>query len=64
MTEISLPQDPALAAAVLEIETHIAEDGWDQPARLYALVDTAPLVAQEPALAARWGSTRPRPRAR
>ena len=31
---------PALAAAVLEIESHIADGGWDQPARLYALVDT------------------------
>ena len=48
MTEISLPQDPALAAAVLEIESHIADAGWDQPARLYALVDTARIVAQEP----------------
>ena len=48
----ALPEDPALAAAVLEIETHVAQDGWDQPARLYALVDTATLVAQEPALAA------------
>lgn len=47
-----LPEDPALAAAVLEIEAHVARDGWDQPARLYALVDTAALVAQEPALAA------------
>ena len=37
--------DPALAAAVLEIESHIAAEGWDQPARLYALVDTAALVA-------------------
>jgi hypothetical protein len=37
---------------VLEIEAHVAQDGWDQPARLYALVDTATLVAQEPALAA------------
>lgn len=55
MTELSLPQDPALAAAVLEIEAHIAEAGWDQPARLYALVDTARLVAQEPALAAQMG---------
>ncbi len=49
---IALPEDPALAAAVLEIEAHVAGDGWDQPARLYALVDTAELVAQEPALAA------------
>ncbi len=47
-----LPEDPALAAAVLEIEAHVAQAGWDQPARLYALVDTARLVAQEPALAA------------
>ena len=43
--------DPALAAAVLEIEQHIATSGWDQPARLYALVPTAELVAKEPALA-------------
>jgi hypothetical protein len=47
--------DPALAAAVLEIEDHIADAGWDQPARLYALVDTASLVAHEPALAAAMG---------
>ena len=49
---VALPEDPALAAAVLEIEAHVAQDGWDKPARLYALVDTATLVAQEPALAA------------
>ncbi|KRE95273.1 hypothetical protein ASG76_06315 [Nocardioides sp. Soil774] len=48
----ALPEDPALATAVLEIEAHVAQSGWDQPARLYALVDTAELVAQEPALAA------------
>lgn len=50
-----LDVDPALAAAVLEIESHIAGDGWDQPARLYALVDTAALVAREPALASMMG---------
>jgi hypothetical protein len=55
MTETSIPQDPALAAAVLEIENHIAQAGWDQPARLYALVDTARIVAQEPDLAAQMG---------
>jgi hypothetical protein len=43
--------DPALASAVLEIEEHIATGGWDQPARLYALVPTAELVAKEPVLA-------------
>jgi hypothetical protein len=55
MTETSIPQDPALAAAVLEIENHIAQSGWDQPARLYALVETARIVAQEPDLAAQMG---------
>ena len=40
---------------MLEIESHIAEAGWDQPARLYALVNTADLVRQEPDLAAAMG---------
>ena len=50
-----LDAEPALASAVLEIESHIAAGGWDQPARLYALVDTARLVEHEPALAAAMG---------
>lgn len=50
-----LEGDPALAAAVLELESHAATGGWDQPARLYALVETARLVASEPALAAATG---------
>ena len=50
-----LEVDPALAAAVLEIESHIAAGGWDQPARLYALVPTSELVEREPALAAAMG---------
>lgn len=50
-----LDADPALASAVLEIEAHLADGGWDQQARLYALVDTVNLVAQEPALAAEMG---------
>lgn len=50
-----LDADPALAAAVLEVEQHAASLGWDQPARLFALVDTAELVAAEPALAAAMG---------
>ena len=54
-----LDADPALAAAVLEIETHVADAGWDQPARLYALVDTARLVAQEPTLAESMGLSEP-----
>ncbi len=53
MSELDV--DPALAAAVLEIESHLAGSGWDQPARLYALVDTAQLVEREPSLAAAMG---------
>jgi hypothetical protein len=54
-----LDGDPALAAAVLDIESHLADGGWDQPARLYALVDTAQLVRREPALAASMGLDAP-----
>ncbi len=43
--------DVALRSVVLEIERHAAEAGWDQPARLFALVPTADLLAQEPGLA-------------
>lgn len=53
--DYDLDVDPALARAVLEIETHHSGAGWDQPASLYALVDTAELVAAEPALAAALG---------
>ncbi len=49
------PADPVLAAAVREIEAHASEAGWDQPARLYALVPTSDLLAREPALAAAMG---------
>ena len=58
--DYDLDVDPALAAAVLEIEAHHAAEGWDQPAGLYALVDTAELVAHEPALAAALGLDAPR----
>jgi hypothetical protein len=50
-----LDVDPALASAVLEIEQHASTLGWDQPAKLFALVDTAQLVQREPALAAAMG---------
>ena len=45
-------EEVALKAAVHEIESHVAGSGWDQPARIYALVDTASLVRREPTLAA------------
>jgi hypothetical protein len=43
--------DAALRAAVREIEGYAAESGWDQPARLFALVPTQDLLAREPSLA-------------
>ena len=40
-----------LAAAVREIEAHVAESGWDQPARLFALVESRDILARQPDLA-------------
>ena len=47
--------EQGLAAAVLEIERHAAAGGWNQPARLFALVETTELVAREPQLAGSLG---------
>lgn len=44
-----------LTRAVLEIDGYAAGLGWDQPARLFALVDTAHLRTHEPALADQLG---------
>ncbi|HEY5836096.1 PPA1309 family protein [Streptomyces sp.] len=44
-----------LTRAVLEIDAYASGLGWDQPARLFALVDTARLRAQEPGLADQLG---------
>ena len=53
---MSVPLLPdALAAAVREVERHVAANGWDQPPRLFALADTARLLAEEPQLAAQLG---------
>lgn len=41
----------ALVAALVEVERHVGRLGWDQPARLFALVPTAQLLAAEPGLA-------------
>ena len=46
-----------LARAVAEIERHVADDGWDQPARLYALAPTDDLVTLEPTSPTDWVST-------
>lgn len=44
-----------LETTVVEIELHAARTGWDQPAKLFALVDTGELAQQEPALAEQLG---------
>ncbi|TLQ43877.1 PPA1309 family protein [Streptomyces marianii] len=59
MSNVS-PGGPPMAAspltrAVLEIDEYASGLGWDQPARLFALVDTAQLRTQEPGLAAQLG---------
>lgn len=53
-TPVETPVDEAeqaLKTAVREIEAYAAEAGWDQPARLFALVPTADLLQREPGLA-------------
>jgi hypothetical protein len=54
MSEADVPPSPEevhLALAVMEIEAHVADAGWDQPGRLYALVETQNLLEHEPELA-------------
>jgi hypothetical protein len=41
----------SLAEVVREVEAHAARAGWDQPAQLFALVDTTELLEREPHLA-------------
>lgn len=47
------PESTDLVAVLLEIERHVGTAGWDQPARLFALVATDRLLAAEPGLADR-----------
>lgn len=49
------PAATPLTRAVLEIDEYVGGLGWDQPARLFALVDTDRLRAEEPGLARRLG---------
>lgn len=51
------PAPAALKAVVAELELHADATGWDRPPTLYALVDTAELVAAEPTLASQLGLT-------
>lgn len=52
---MQLMPDSPLRRVTLEIESHVARDGWDQAPRLYALVKTSDLIEQEPALAEQLG---------
>ncbi|HEY5822631.1 MAG TPA: PPA1309 family protein [Propionibacteriaceae bacterium] len=54
MADLSSHRD-ALIAALIDLEHHVAEAGWDQVPRLFALVRTEVLVASEPALAEQLG---------
>ncbi|WP_232821873.1 PPA1309 family protein [Desertihabitans aurantiacus] len=49
------PVRTALLAALVELERHVGEQGFDQAPRLFALVRTDDLVAAEPALAEHLG---------
>lgn len=42
-----------LIACLADIERHVSSAGWDQPARLFALVGTAQLLELEPQLRGR-----------
>lgn len=49
------PPTTSLEKALAEVERHAAAAGWDRPPQLFALVETADLLAREPGLAARVG---------
>ena len=51
---MELLRDP-LQSVVGEVEGHVAESGWDQPPRLFALVPTEDLLRAEPQLAQTMG---------
>lgn len=48
-----------LLTALVEIESFVGRAGWDQPARLFALVSTTDLLAAEPSLAGQLKKTGP-----
>ena len=48
-----------LVAALVEVERHVGRSGWDQPARIFALVPTREFIAAEPSLAAQFAAANP-----
>lgn len=49
------PRHASLVAALTDIERFVGHGGWDQPARLFALVETDVLIAADPAIAEQLG---------
>lgn len=47
---MSEPDASRLVACLADIERHVSGNGWDQPARLFALVTTSSLLELEPQL--------------
>jgi len=47
--------DAPLQAVVVEVESHVAEAGWDQPPQLFSLVETEQLLREQPQLTATMG---------
>jgi hypothetical protein len=47
--------NPSLHTVLLELSEQVAAEGWDQPPRLFALVSTADLQRDDPAMAAQLG---------
>jgi len=45
-----MSNDSVLADTVRELDQHVAEGGWDQSARLFAIVPTADLATDHPEL--------------
>ena len=45
--------DDRLIACLMDVERHVSSHGWDQPARLFALVTTSALLEVEPQLRGR-----------
>ena len=56
MSPARTPAERRSPSVVREVELHAARSGWDQPAQLFALVDTAELLAAR--AAARRGARR------
>ncbi len=52
-------QTEALLAGIIEVERYVGRAGWDQPARLFALVPTEQLLEVEPSLVDQLSATGP-----